>query len=238
MSRWSDPDDKQKSGHQYADGSTVCSLCGFDNTGVKKIANMNDLCMFAANVKRGVSQYAVLTDDITIDDDAQWQQYGPVGTQSTNPYTDCEFDGQGHVITFAVTDSSTPHNLFGAVKNATISNLCLTGELKSDTPYMAPLVNYVCGDQTDIHNCYSNVYIDSQINGDGSHGGFVAVNQSKFLNFKDCQFDGIINVNGDASKGSNKYANGSCNRKIVMNGHIVIMNSRGEKFSIAGERIK
>ena len=193
---------EQRTPHSY-DGN-ICTICGYDKTGTKTISNITDLCQFAYNVSKNVCENAVLAADITLSANSDWTTYGPIGaeatydadgTQLTFPFTGT-FDGQGHTIKFPVTESATPHNLFGAVKDATIKNLQLTGIIQTEAPYTAAIVNYVCGDETNIERCYSNVFINSDIKGDGSHSGFVAVNESKVLNFTNCEYSGTMNLKG------------------------------------------
>ena len=197
-------------GHNYE--GDICTICGYDKTGTKTISNLSDLCQFSYNVNHNLMEDAVLTAPIRLTEYSDWESCGPIGgkatydstgKQITFPFTGT-FDGQEHSVAFTVTDDATPHNLFGAVKDATIKNLWLTGAINTKTQFAAPIVNYVCGDNTTtIENCCSSVYINSTIDGDGTIGGLVAVNEGNVLNINGCSYDGTMALNG-----TTKYCGG------------------------------
>jgi len=140
-----------------------------------------------------VSAYAILTEDISI-------SQGVGGAYLENStyhyhYYSGIFDGRGHTITlnnFVATQAySAP---FLQTLSATIKNLRVTGTISTTFQYTGGIVGYSSGEggkPTVIQNCICNVVINSQINGDGFHGGIVGwVNQ--YTQIKDCIFDGKL----------------------------------------------
>ena len=116
------------------------------------------------------------------------------------------FDGDGHTMTLDNLSSSGEFCApFRYVYGATIMRLHTTGTViagsnTSNDKYRTGLVGDSRGTTT-ISNCWSSVTITSQINGDGTHGGFVGVVSEGTLTLKNCLFDGTIS-------GDDTYANG------------------------------
>lgn len=96
---------------------------------------------------------------------------------------------------------------FRYLEGATIKNLTVAGSVATSSKFGAsiavenlPHVGYTNG--TEIIDCYSSVNITSSINGDGTNGGFVAVNQTDGkLAFTRCAFLGRM-------LGSTAHSNG------------------------------
>ena len=117
-------------------------------------------------------------------------------------------DGNGRTLHIALKanseDGCAP---FRYLASATIQNLTVAGSVATSSKYGASIavenllnVGYTNG--TEIIDCYSSVNITSSINGDGTNGGFVAVNQTDSkLTFTRCAFLGRM-------LGSTAHSNG------------------------------
>ena len=86
------------------------------------------------------------------------------------------FDGQGHALeNVTISHYGDMHTaLFFELQNATVKNLKLTGEYYSDQQRMAGLAAWTSG-TTMIENCEIAVALYSEKEGDGTHGGVMAV---------------------------------------------------------------
>ena len=103
------------------------------------------------------------------------------------------FDGNGRTLHIALKansdDGCAP---FRYLKKATIKNLTVAGYAATSAKFGASIAvdNLNDGDNmTEITDCYSRVTIASSKEGDGTNGGFVAVNHGK-LKFSCCAFLG------------------------------------------------
>ena len=101
-----------------------------------------------------------------------------IGMQSFTPgkvYSGT-FDGQGHALeNVTISHYGEQHTaLFWELQNATVKNLKLTGEYYSDQQRMAGLSAWTSG-TTKIENCDIAVALYSDREGDGTHGGIMAV---------------------------------------------------------------
>ena len=85
-------------------------------------------------------------------------------------------DGQGNALkNVTITHNGEMHTaLFWELQNATVKNLKLTGEYYSDQQRMAGLSAWTSGTTT-IDNCEIAVALYSEKEGDGTHGGVMAV---------------------------------------------------------------
>ena len=117
-------------------------------------------------------------------------------------------DGNGRTLHIDLkADSEDGCAPFRCLEGATIKNLTVAGSVATSSKYGAsiavenlPHVGYTNG--TEIIDCYSRVTITSSINGDGTNGGFVAVNQSgSQITFTRCAFLGRM-------LGSTAHSNG------------------------------
>lgn len=100
------------------------------------------------------------------------------------------FDGNGKTLTFNYTANSENAAPFAFVDGCTVKNLRTVGTINTAYKYAAGLVANLSGTVT-IENCRSSVTINSSVNGDGTHGGFVAkTNNSSNLTMRGCLFDG------------------------------------------------
>ena len=115
------------------------------------------------------------------------------------------FDGDGHTMTLNNLSSSGEFCApFRYVDGATFKRIHTTGTViagshTSNDKYRTGLVGD-CRGTTTITNCWSSVAITSEINEDGTHGGFVGVVNGGTLTITNCLFDGSIT-------GTNTWAN-------------------------------
>ena len=117
-------------------------------------------------------------------------------------------DGNGRTLHIDLkADSEDGCAPFRYLEGATIKNLTVAGSVATSSKFGASIavnnlnhVGYING--TEIIDCYSSVTITSSINGDGTNGGFVAVNQTGGkLAFTRCAFLGRM-------LGSTAHSNG------------------------------
>ena len=117
-------------------------------------------------------------------------------------------DGNGRTLHIDLkADSEDGCAPFRYLEGATIKNLSVAGSVATSSKFGAsiavenlPHVGYTNG--TEIIDCYSSVTITSSINGDGTNGGFVAVNQTGGkLTFTRCAFLGRMLGNTAHSNG-------------------------------------
>ncbi len=103
------------------------------------------------------------------------------------------FNGQDHTIT--IDSSSGAYALFRNVENGNIQNLHVDGTINASAKNAAGLISGMWG-TVNIENCRSSVTIVSSVEGEGTHGGFVAANSST-LTITGCLFDGkLLTTNG------------------------------------------
>lgn len=149
----------------------------------------------------------LLDADITVSRMAGYSNHDFCGT----------FNGQGHTLTFNYGTntsysseeyiapfryvSNTKANAGDAEDSAvTIKNLHVNGDIYTSNKYAAGLIAQHWG-TVNIENCRSSINIHSNVdiddNKDGTHGGFVGVQQSGTLNITGCVFDGkLLTTNG------------------------------------------
>ncbi|MBO7084229.1 MAG: T9SS type A sorting domain-containing protein, partial [Bacteroidales bacterium] len=100
----------------------------------------------------------------------------------------------GHTLTVSYTDNSNEHYCgpFRFINGATIKNLHVTGSIyKEKKKHIGGLVGKAYG-TNQIINCRSSVDIQSNTDGDGSHGGFLGDLRDGTTNFTSCVFDGKL----------------------------------------------
>ena len=137
-----------------------------------KIQNVNDLKKLAENVKNGTDyegKYFKQTADIDLED----KEWTPIGTkvytgefgQSETRHFKGTFDGDGHQIAnLTITGRNEYVGLFGYVRNATIQNCNVAGEV-SGYNFAGGIVGAVDGKTNNILNCSfqgnvtGNVYV-------------------------------------------------------------------------------
>ena len=106
------------------------------------------------------------------------------------------FNGQGNTLTFYYTASTNDAAPFGYLEGATIQNLHVNGTIQTSAKFAAGIAAHTYG-TTSITNCQSSIVVISSVSGDGTHGGFVGVDESGTLNITGCLFNGkLLTTNG------------------------------------------
>ena len=163
------------------------------------IADANDWYVFGNYIKEVVSGEYMNTKCYKLAD---------TFNNSNNPITEMiatdenypfrgTFDGNGRTLHIALKansdDGCAP---FRYLASATIQNLTVAGSVTTSSKFGASIavnnlknISYI--KDTEIIDCCSRVTITSSINGDGTNGGFVAVNQTgSQITFTRCTFLG------------------------------------------------
>jgi hypothetical protein len=158
---------------------------------INSAANWNQ---FAVNVASGMDysgKYVKLNANINVT--------SMVGT-SEHPFKGIFLGHDNHTLTFTAGSASGPFNEgycapFRYVKDATIENLKVAGDIYMSKKFAAGLVSRTLG-TTNITNCIVSTVIHSSIAGDGTHGGIVSM-PSGTLNMTGCIYDGrLFTTNG------------------------------------------
>ncbi len=156
----------------FMKGPTIISLDG-------------DWNAFAAAVNSGTSysgQTVVLAADINVSTMAGTKDNRFEGT----------FLGNGHTLTFEPKAAEEYCAPFRYIKGATINCLKVTGTITTDKKYASGIAGE-CSRTCTIQSCQSSITINSSVEGDGTHGGFVGAQQDDaILTISNCLFDGSI----------------------------------------------
>ena len=162
----------------------------------------NDFVTHWNNGDHFTSTTFTLMDDITVST--------MVGTE-TKPFTGT-FNGDSHTITVNLTATDNNYTApFRIIRNATIQNLKVAGTINDGGhKFCAGFAGDCYGNNT-FTNCESAVTINATIEGDGTHGGFIARNyggsssSSSSLattTFNGCAFTGkLLGANTNQSAG-------------------------------------
>ena len=87
-------------------------------------------------------------------------------------------DGQGYALNnLYIAHYAENTGIFGAIDGATVKNLKVTGEYYSDSKFIGGITGYTYGDCV-IDNCDVAVKMYSTVDGDGTHGGLIGVNET------------------------------------------------------------
>ena len=190
-------------------GTSVWALDKVD--GVYKIGSAEDLREFAGIVAKGDNAVnAVLTADIVCAPDQ------PMIGVDTARYAGT-FDGAGHTITL---NAQAEENGIALFRNVTwtgvIKNLIVDGNITTSFKYAAGFVAWNEGGH--ILNCVSKVTIQSGIAGDGTHAGFVAINNMGAV-ISNCLSMASIHSNATTSVGG---IHGWTDQRCVLTNNLVI----------------
>ena len=134
------------------------------------------------------------------------------------------FDGQGHTLTLNSLSASGEAACapFRYVEGATIVNLHTTGTViadnNNDSKFRSGLVGQSDG-KTTIRNCWNSVTIQSSVNGDGTHGGFIGLSHSDNATISNCRFDGSFD--GSSTKGWGGFVGLSNSTTYISNSNFV-----------------
>ncbi|MCR5013230.1 MAG: fibronectin type III domain-containing protein, partial [Bacteroidales bacterium] len=109
------------------------------------------------------------------------------------------FDGNGHTITVDLTATEQYTAPFRFINDATILNLKVDGTINDDGNKFCAGFAADCYGNNTFTNCVSDVTINGTIEGDGTHGGFIAVNHGSISSdplattiFNGCAFTGKL----------------------------------------------
>ena len=117
------------------------------------------------------------------------------GTSQTN--FKGSFDGKGHTITADISATSEYCGLFRYIGGGTetapavIKDLAVKGKLSTNSKYAGGIAGGV-SDYVNILNCVSSVTLNSSVNGDGTHGGFIGAADDGTVNIEGCVFNGEL----------------------------------------------
>ena len=149
-----------------------------------QIDNEEDWNMLATNVSNGQSYSGThfqLTNDISVST--------MVGSSST--LFSGTFDGNGYTLTVSYTTTEQYTAPFRYVDGATIQNLKVAGTITPSAKFAGGIVARAMSTNT-ITNCVVDVTINSQVNGDGTHGGIVANINNGTTTISGCVFKGSL----------------------------------------------
>ena len=151
------------------------------------------------------------------------------------------FMGDGHTLTVNYTATANDCAPFLYIEGATIYTLKVTGTITTGYQFAAGIAAHSYGNCT-IHSCWSNVAIISSVDGDGTHAGFVAVQEDGSLRITNCLFDGSITGSNTIKCGgmvgwrkttlvyTNCFQNGTLNLKET-SGSATFNRNGGSSFS-------
>ena len=100
------------------------------------------------------------------------------------------FDGNGKTLHVKLTSEGEYTAPFRYVGNSTIKNLHTTGTVTTSHKFGTGLIGRHEGN-VNVTDCRSSVTIVSSVNGDGTHGGFIATG-SDTATINRCVFDGVL----------------------------------------------
>lgn len=187
------------------------------------INNADDWKTFTDNINMNIGNesYYLLVNDINLGTSEE-----PISTvvgKSKTITFNGTFDGGNHTINMYMTRKNDFAAPFGVTDGATIKNLTVEGTIITDHKFAGGFVGYAYNSNnstTSLINCISRVHIhcDSihehiNVNGqvvnsgsrpyDCTHGGLVGQNESGYLSFVNCAFEGSI-VDSKEVKTANK----------------------------------
>ena len=210
------------------------------------ITSTEDWNVFAKSVAGGIDyskKYVKLTNDITIS-----TMVGVCDESGDRPFSGT-FDGANHTLTANITSTATGDDEnnqgvapFHLIKQATIQNLTVAGNITSASKYAAGLVGWVDGNYRNnsyIKDCIVKATITTSADYAGGFVGNICYSDRNYLYFTNSVFAGrIINTSSDDSRSaggfcgygySNSYFNNCLENGSYTN--ITYMNPRNAKGS-------
>ena len=158
-----------------------------DETGAYLISSAGDWNSFCYDVNNGNAysgKTVKLTQDISEAVDTTAGTSEALSFQGT-------FDGQAHTLNVNITDNSNSPAPFRYIKNATIRNLVVTGNITSSQKHVAGLAKATYGDVL-IENCN----VAATISGARYMGGFIGHSQDAQVTINGCVFSGTLSPTG------------------------------------------
>ena len=153
------------------------------------IATSEDWRHLSGNVESGINyegKHLLQTADITVS--------SMVGTES-HPFNGI-YDGGGHRLTFNAGSEKHPFTSeycapFRHVSGATVQHLYLDGTIHTAAKFAGGIAANTEGSFT-VTDCINSTTIASTVDGDGTHGGFVARVNHGTSTFTNCVFNGHL----------------------------------------------
>ena len=184
---------------------------------------------FVSHVNNGATyrgQTVYLDEDLTVNT--------MVGSNTTKSFQG-QFEGQQHTITVNYTANAIYCAPFRYVKDASFHQLKITGTItNSSYKFSAGFAGY-CDGTTQFTDCISNITINSSVNGDGTHGGFIAyVPTTGNANFQACVFTGsLLGSNTHSCGGFCGFSDGSiyCYHCIFKPTQVTMSSNNSATFS-------
>lgn len=171
------------------------------------INTTDDWNLFAKSVEGGIDyygKYVKLTNDITIS-----TMVGVCDESGDRPFRGI-FEGDNHTLTANITRTATGDNKnnqgvapFHLIKQATIQNLIVAGNITSASKYAAGLVGWIDGKSKDsnIKDCIVKATITTSADCAGGFVGNICYSDRNNLYFTNSVFAGsIINTSSDDSR--------------------------------------
>lgn len=173
-----------------------------------KIATAEQFAYFAEQIKAGAGAdaYYILTNDLDMTAESWEPICGSLNDYSAGNYFHGNFDGQGHCVTYQISELSNVSRysgvgLFG-IAEGEISNLTVDGSISGVSRIEASWLGGICGlFAGNITNCASNVDITIQEgNSNTSYlGGVTGEVQAGTM--QNCLYSGCIDLNFSAAYG-------------------------------------
>ena len=197
-----------------------------DSTGVYHLTtprNMQAFSAFVAGGKNTIS--AVLDNDI----DMAGKAFMPVGVAyegASGVQYKGTFDGQEHALTnITIGDVDAPYSAqdaapFYYITNGTVKNLKVQAVCSTSNKYAAGIAAHTSA--ATIDNCDVDVVINSTVEGDGTHGGIIGVNEGDGTKVSNCYVH--VTFNGETTNscgGMVGWASGT----ITLNNSLVIADT-------------
>lgn len=168
------------------------------------INTTDDWNLFAKSVEGGIDyygKYVKLTNNITIS-----TMVGVCDESGDRPFSGT-FDGDNHTLTANITSTATGDDKnnqgvapFHLIKQATIQNLTVAGNITSASKYAAGLVGWIDGKSKDsnIKDCIVKATITTSADCAGGFVGNICYSDRNYLYFTNSVFAGkIINTSSD-----------------------------------------
>ena len=157
-----------------------------DTYTINTVAGWDEFCDLLANNDKGyfTGKTVKLGHDLSVSSMAGSKDHEFTGT----------FNGQGNTLTVDYTTSTDNAAPFRYVDGGTIENLIAEGTITTSAKFAAGFIADQYGAVT-IRNCRSSVTINSSIEGDGTHGGFVGQTHNTdghSISIEGCVFDGKL----------------------------------------------
>ena len=192
---WFNGNTQVTSSTAITDNITITAKWDFYGSGTSadpyQIPSTDAWNFLASQVNNGTTyseKYFQMTNNVSVT-----TMVGASTTDGTYKYFNGTFDGNGKTLDVSISGTGDWTALFGALNDATIKNLHITGSITTDGVRAASIAGFISGNTT-IENCWSEVAItSSKENNWVDAGAFVArVNGGHTLTLNGCLFTGSI----------------------------------------------